>query len=655
VSDHERVHDDTFDDAGAVADYRPGDVGASALAAAGRAAERPPASGSSAVTPPLGYLFSVEKQPATRRLCFFWASVGQRVEEMMPVRMSAHTPDGEAVVYYGVVDVVHRSSSHRAVHAAVASSSHSAGKSPAARSESGVTWAEVRILRSEPSCYAPPVEDTAVYSVTGAEAAIAFGFGHMQRAIPVGALRTGARTTAGAACIDADYLFGANGAHVNICGMAGVAAKSSAMLTVVYMAMRHAQEARTARPSDPDNVTPVPVILSVKGYDLMFLDEPSRRFDPERHGPLWGEMGIAEPGPFAKARFLTPAERGSSATPRTSCGRPAEAYSWSLKDVLEQELFEFLFSDETNDKDTFQHLIASLGDLLLEVRNGRRVLRTGMISGMKAPTSFQDLLQFLDDCGKAGDGATILGGVYAQTLRSFRNRLQKILLQADGVLASGPQGSPPELRVTDEATGMPRPLVIDLHSCGGGRKGGEVQRFVVAALLKQMENERTAPGSDPSIRYLVCLDELHRFAPARAVDPVTKMIEYVAAEGRSLGLILIGAQQQASLVSSKVTENSATKLVGHTEYGELATPRFGFLSAALKELAATLDPGEMLLVLPGLRHPAAVQFPFPPWAMKRSDCAAGRVIGDGHGPELTRPPRGAVVAEIDFRPPSHRP
>ena len=52
--------------------------------------------------------------------------------------------------------------------------------------------------------------------------------------------------------------------------------------------------------------------------------------------------------------------------------------------------------------------------------------------------------------------------------------------------------------------------------------------------------------------YLVTLDELNRFAPHGSKDAITQLIERVAAEMRSQGIILLGAQQNASLVSSRV-------------------------------------------------------------------------------------------------------
>ena len=71
------------------------------------------------------------------------------------------------------------------------------------------------------------------------------------------------------------------------------------------------------------------------------------------------------------------------------------------------------------------------------------------------------------------------------------------------------------------------------------------------------------------LRYLLMLDELNRWAPRGARDPITKLIERVAAEMRSQGVVLLGAQQQASQVSEKVIEAAAIRMLGRTGSLEL--------------------------------------------------------------------------------------
>ena len=163
--------------------------------------------------------------------------------------------------------------------------------------------------------------------------------------------------------------------------------------------------------------------------------------------------------------------------------------------------------------------------------------------------------------------------------------------------------------------GQDGPVVIDLF---GIHRTPSLQRFVVAAVFKQITDHQTAKQV-PNLKYLITLDELNRFAPRGNTDPITQQIEQVAAEGRSQGIILLGAQQQASLVSTRVIENAAVRAVGRSGALELGQEVWKFLSPSARSAAAQLQPDEKLLYQPSFREPMLAKVPFPPFALSESD------------------------------------
>jgi DNA helicase HerA-like ATPase len=86
----------------------------------------------------------------------------------------------------------------------------------------------------------------------------------------------------------------------------------------------------------------------------------------------------------------------------------------------------------------------------------------------------------------------------------------------------------------------------------------------------------------------------------------------IAERGRSLGVLLIGAQQAASAVAPAIIRNAAVKVVGRLDAGESAEYRF--LSAELRERAARFLPGTMVLDQPLIPAPLPMRFPFPAFA-----------------------------------------
>jgi DNA helicase HerA-like ATPase len=101
----------------------------------------------------------------------------------------------------------------------------------------------------------------------------------------------------------------------------------------------------------------------------------------------------------------------------------------------------------------------------------------------------------------------------------------------------------------------------------------------------------------------------------------------VAAEMRSQGVILLGAQQQASLVSPKVVENASIRAVGRSGPLELSSEVWKVLEPASRSQAGQLGSDEKLLLQPSFRAPMLAKIPYPPWALRKEDVDA--TIDDG--------------------------
>jgi hypothetical protein len=122
----------------------------------------------------------------------------------------------------------------------------------------------------------------------------------------------------------------------------------------------------------------------------------------------------------------------------------------------------------------------------------------------------------------------------------------------------------------------------------------------------------------PGQVYFLVLDELGVYAPRGARDPITRLFEHVAAQLRSQGIILLGAQQQASDVSDTIFGNSHFKALGTTSPVELESSTWNrLLTSSQKARALMLGPDEKLILTD--RGWMNVVVPFPAWAMKESE------------------------------------
>lgn len=128
--------------------------------------------------------------------------------------------------------------------------------------------------------------------------------------------------------------------------------------------------------------------------------------------------------------------------------------------------------------------------------------------------------------------------------------------------------------------------------------------------MSRVFEDKHGSGREP-LRFIV-LDELNKYAPKTGHSPIKDVLVDIAARGRSLGVLLIGAQQSATEVDGNIIRNAALKVVGRLDAGEASEYRF--LSPEVRERASRFLPGTMVLDQPLIPAPLPLRFPFPAFA-----------------------------------------
>ncbi len=561
-------------------------------------------------TVPLGRVAAPPEHESTSGVFYFWVDKAQAVERTQIVTTRCEV-GGRAVAFVGIVQEVYRRSRQKDIGEEAARFDGRSKERPMFDSE-GVTYAEVAILRTDPVAHTPPTEECEVFLATPADARRGYGVDRMGAPLAVGLLRNGGTQFAGQAVIDLDFLLGKNGGHLNVNGIAGLGTKSTLLLTVNWLLLREVERQReTLGVSHPKRLQVVPVVFNVKNFDLFFIDRWNAEYQKDElaHKGDWAVLGVTNPKPFVKVDFRAPQGPGVS-TPVPTGGRTSdvEPYSWALKDVIEFGLFRFLFSEDEIGGANLGGLVGEVEEWLTSGPPGEPRLRT--TDG--APQTFQELLEWFK---KGKEDKSFFGDFLPGTKGAFYRRLKYVVMEGDGVLRRHDREGKP-LKIP--AAGRDAPLVIDLH---GIHRTPGLQRFVVAAVFHQIMAAQSRKQV-PNLKYLITLDELNRFAPKDSSDAITQQLEVVAAEGRSQGVILLGAQQQASLVKPRVIENAAIRAIGRSGTLELGAEVWKFLNKSARDSAAQLVPEEKLLYQPSFREPMLAKIPFPPFALSENDVAA---------------------------------
>lgn len=592
----------------------------------------------------LGRVAAPRGSEATTTNFFFWVPEDAVVEKTQLVYVDGPVGDRQ-VRHYGLVTEVFRRS--RRTDMLEEADRYDGRPDEHIDVESrGVTYAQTRVLASEPAVLSPPREESYVLPAGEAEARIAFGVEEMAHPVAVGLVRNGGEAVAGPAYIDLDYLLGAMGGHLNVTGIAGVGTKSSFLTIVLQQVIRACRAHGEAHPEDPDKPQVRAVILNVKGFDLFWLDRWSTRFSPEDRA-LWRQMGWEDPAPL-ELQYFAPQRPGGD-TPIPMGRDDVHPYSWSLRDIVADNLFTYLFSDTDRADDNFALLLADIERIL--VREWRR--DDGMpvreLREDSPARTFQELFDWFErGLGDHADQSFMrlqAGQHHPGTLRRFYRRLRRIVYESAGIFRLGDEaGHPVDIRRLE--AGMP--VVVDIQSL----PDHHLQRFVVACLLKQAAEEQTGPGALRGMHYVFVLDELNRFAPRGHSDPITQLIETVAAELRSRGVILLGAQQQASLVSARVVENASIRALGRSGGHELRQDVYSFVPQELRDFVEQLGGGDKLVYQPSFGQPMPVRVPRPPWAMRRQEATTEPpdfLAVEGAQPIVTGPRRLPQRSYEEFR------
>jgi hypothetical protein len=486
-----------------------------------------------------------------------------------------------------------------------------------------VRTARVAVTRVDPEIWVSADPGETVERATGDERARALYADQMERPLPVGIGRDGRPVH-----VDLDFFDGRKGGHMSIAGISGVATKTSFALFFLRVL--------TASPrivgGSAANLRVL--VFNVKGEDLLWLDRPNAAFlDHENAADDWAALGLT-PEPFPSVRFWAPPRRGVPDLIPDTGGRldGIEVFAWTPREFVDLGLLEFCFTDANDAKNQLPFIRERVQQQLLrfaadvEGMPGAIALRDpreqpggrwrGPIPARQAGRIITDLAtlvealeEFLDpDDGGEPDQAWT-GRVQLSTVSAFLRRLHAATGRLGHLVRAGESR-----RIDRGAANVTVVAIQSLHE--------QAQRFVVGGLLKETFQQKEATGQRLPLSVIV-LDELNKYAPREGTGPLKDMLIDIAQRGRSLGVLLVGAQQTASRVASEVLENASIRVSGRLDAAEAERAEYGWMLPSTRARARLLKPGTMVISQPAVPVPLVVTFPFPPWATRQEEVADG--------------------------------
>lgn len=475
----------------------------------------------------------------------------------------------------------------------------------------GTTVAEARILGNSEDIELPIRDGAHVEWATENEILKALGLDALKRAVPAGYMQTSNNQTVPIS-LDWQYLIGPESAHFNISGISGLAAKTSYTMFLLSAIQQVAER-------DKQSVTIV--VFNVKGADLLAIDEENgdipldRRTQWERD---WRQCGL-EPRPLRNVRYLYPYAK----RPEDKKVRSAVPSNILQRQLEEQVAWRYYYDvhtfvgGETGDEDEKGGDKFSL--LLSDIDDPAGTLHSicAMLPSLAPETwdEFHRKIQEKRQSGRKGDDIPV------QSWRRF-SRLVSSRIRTSDLFSDPPLNSEVarQIRISDALGTLKagQALVIDIHELPP-----YLQCLVVGDVIRTLLDAKL--GLDEYIssealgKVVVFVDELNKFAPkvqggGASEGTLARWLLDITERGRSLGVVLFGAEQFRSGVHERVLGNCATAAHGRTNPVELARAADyrQMLSASQRDNLTRLRQGEMLLQHPLFRTPMVkVQFPEP--------------------------------------------
>lgn len=399
--------------------------------------------------------------------------------------------------------------------------------------------------------------------------------------------------------VDSRYLIGPEGAHLNISGISGLAAKTSYAMFL----LKSIQDKQLRGELKDDDVAFV--IFNVKGKDLLAIDEENTFDGDERDRELthsiYNMMGIT-PEPFKNVRYFYPHKKDTEATSYVdpdllaSQKRQNKAYQYKFIYEDDRENLDLLFADIDDSTQT-------MDSILNNIISGT--------DGFDSITSWHKFVDRIEEKTKAGTSSS--KDIPVQSWRKFFRLIRKSI-DHNPLFGTKIDEGKKEIRLQTAISRLEKNsiYVIDI-----AQLPSDMQGFVFGNVIRDIYNLQLGvvdgvSKNKPS-KIVIFMDELNKFASTETPknSPILRQILDIAERGRSLGVILFGAEQFKSALHSRVSGNSSTFAYGRTNAIELSKGDYKYVPQVYKSMMTRLKQGEYIVQNPIFKSLLQVKFPKP--------------------------------------------
>ncbi|MBQ7771834.1 MAG: ATP-binding protein [Bacteroidales bacterium] len=536
----------------------------------------------------IGKVSATEKCPSTVDEFYFWTDKRQILSPFDVIKVK-HENDS---ITYGVIEEInHITDAPSHFTSYISSDFGETGDNIGYMNRLGMNYVKARVACNTKDIYSPVLDGRQVALCDEADIKRALGLSEDEVKNPLvcGYLQMyqGDASVRVKVILNSNFLIGPDGAHINVSGISGLAAKTSYSM---FLLRAIQNKFRTE-----DGSTAAFVFFNVKGRDLMAIDEPNTDLK-DADKAIYNELGLPT-SPFDNVTYYYPFGKGDN----------LQTYA-AREDVKAQmdanKAFVYKFTFE-NSQDRLDLLLANEDDSTgtLESCVNYVINQSGPFSNIDKWSSFKEALDKCTASGNTGNKE-----IQVSSWRKFKRCISKAT--NNDIFAKSLAGK--DVDLTDVIDNNLRPnqvLVIDI-----ARLDENSQSFVFGSVARAIYDLKLgAERSDIPDKVILFVDELNKYASNDVPknSPILKQLLDIAERGRSLGIILFSVEQFRSAIHDRVKGNCATHAYGRTNAIEVSKSDYRYIPKVYQNMMTRLSPGEYIIQNPALRSLVNVKFPRP--------------------------------------------
>lgn len=410
--------------------------------------------------------------------------------------------------------------------------------------------------------------------------------------------------------LNSKFIIGPEGAHLNISGISGLAAKTSYAMFLLKAIQDSYLKKDNSDGFDDDSVAFV--LFNVKGKDLLAIDQINDFSDESN--PIearnqtfeqYKKLGLT-PEPFKHVKYYYPYSLPN--TRHWNTYLTAEEVEDNIKKKKAKK-FKYIYK---YDKENLDLMFANIDDSTQTMES----IISYIMSGQGKFNQISDWQEFLEAVKEkcSADTSGKDKEIPVASWRKFYRIINKSITD-NKIFARDIRENEGETRISDALKHIKKNEVhvIDIAKLSEDKQAyvfGDAIRTIYDLQLGQYSGEE---GVNPPSRIIIFIDELNKYASKETPknSPILKQVLDVAERGRSLGVVLFAAEQFRSAIHERVTGNCSTHAYGRTNSIEVTKSDYKSVPSVYKTMMTRLKQGEYIIQNPIFRSLLNIKFPRP--------------------------------------------